>query len=1248
MAAINKRKLLESAQKNLQKGAVDKALKDYEALLGADPRDANVRLKVGDLKLRLGKADEAIAAYLKVADQFTRDGFDAKAVAIYKQVSKLDPKRYDVFIPLADLYQRLGLTSEAMVALQTAAEAYQRDGRKREALDLLRRMASLDATNTTSRLKVAELLLQEGLAAEALVEFTEAAAELDRQGDWEARATVLVRVVELAPDNVESCEALVTVCFEHNQSKRAEPYARKLVAADPERAESLEVLAQILSANGDEPGAIDFFRKAADAWIARGMEDRARAILQRHIPSEPFDFGGTTDPLDTGALAGGARESDSPFGEVGIGGEPLPLDDEFAFVDDDDRLEEPPPPVAPVAPEPKALPKRPEPKAKPEPKPPVEAKTEVKPAPPARTEEKPAAKPAAEAPKAPAPPKPEPVAAKPAPAPKPAPPEPAPLSAAAIAEADAPTDPEQLLAEAGVYLRYGKRERAVASLEELLASEPAHVAGLELLGEVYAGAEDNGRAVEAWTGAVHAAIAAGDATRAASIRTRIEAIDAAAAAALPAPEEAGAGDEISLDDGDDIEIDIDAAEFGDAAEASPSEADASEASDDAGFEIDPSVISDAASDAAAESPVSADASEEIDLEMEIDVDSASFTAQSGEVEEEVADEADASAFESTSLEADEPATESASLDDDIEVSDDFAFEVKTPAVEAAIETPPPVIAEVAEPEQEPEPEPEPESEIALELEEPPAIEAEPQPEPAPEPQPEAVQAAAPSSPPAASEFSSTTSAAIHEELEEASFYFEQGLLDEAESIYLRIVQRAPNHPAALLRLGEIAVARGHDAAEPVAESAPEPIAVEAPEAAPTFAEDDHPEIVEPPDDLDLTAREFGPQNAWDDDTSDDDANTSDAVTASQPPDVASADAALDVTSSSEAPVAEVATPQPVAAPEPPAVVAATPAPVAAAPDAPELTAPEMAMAEESGAPAFDLAAELSEALDDAAPATRAGSSTDEDGFASLFSEFKRGVSRTLGEGDVETHFDLGIAYREMGLFDDAIGEFHYALGSGARRLDALHMMGLCALDLGRAVDAIGHLEQALASPDFPDEREAPLRFDLARAHEAQGDRDRALDAYRRVAELDAEFQDVGARIEALLAGPVATESEADDVEADEGAEAYESFDDLIAESADEAAPRVEPEAETYESFDEFSGEHDDEEEGEGAASAESDDDAEAPVLAEAETEAVAEIEVVEAPIAEAEAEAEPEPEAQPEPEPEPPASAKRRRKISFF
>ncbi|MEN8183472.1 MAG: hypothetical protein ABFS46_13155, partial [Myxococcota bacterium] len=197
--AINKRKLLQSAQKHLQKGALDKALNDYQALLEADRRDTNVRLKVGDLHLRRGEAGQAIEAYLRVAAQFMKDGFDAKAVAIYKQVTKIEATRQEVWEPLAELYQRMGLTAEAMTALQTAADTHHQAGRRREALELLRRMATLDPTNTVSRLKVAELLRAEGLDGEALVEYREAAAELERQGDWEGAAAALAKALDLEP-----------------------------------------------------------------------------------------------------------------------------------------------------------------------------------------------------------------------------------------------------------------------------------------------------------------------------------------------------------------------------------------------------------------------------------------------------------------------------------------------------------------------------------------------------------------------------------------------------------------------------------------------------------------------------------------------------------------------------------------------------------------------------------------------------------------------------------------------------------------------------------------------------------------------------------------------------------------------------------------------------------------------------------------------------------------------------------------
>ena len=528
---------------------------------------------------------------------------------------------------------------------------------------------------------------------------------------------------------------------------------------------------------------------------------------------------------------------------------------------------------------------------------------------------------------------------------------------------------------------------------------------------------------------------------------------------------------------------------------------------------------------------------------------------------------------------------------------------------------------------------------------------------------------------AASDFSSTTSAEISEELEEAAFYFEQGLYDEAEAIYRRVVQRAPNHPVALLRLGEIAVTRGQDAASPVGDGLE---TAELETDAPVAGLHD----IEPPDDLDLTAREFGPGSAWRDEkpgsdavdvpaapeperdaTADDfgagirtsllDEPTPDAVTADaaaiEPSIAVEPDLAPELDLELEPEAEPEPEPELVPEPEPASIAAAQPELL----PEPELTAPEMAVAEDASAPAFDLAAELSESITDApAPATASSASTDEDGFASLFSDFKRGVSRTLGEGDVETHFDLGIAYREMGLLEDAIGEFHYALSSSARRLDALHMMGLCAIDLGRALDAIAHLEQALASPDVPAERETALRFDLGRAHEANGDRERALDAFRRVVELDPGFQDAAARIETLLAAPAAIET---DDETGDG-EAYESFDDLVAEGTDETLTEAEaPATEVYESFEEFLSDDEDDENAAAVEVAEAAVTAAAePVIEDVIEEAAADEAVAAEAIAEEHVAREPEAEPaveDPAPapvEPDPPPGPSRRRKVSFF
>ena len=378
----------------------------------------------------------------------------------------------------------------------------------------------------------------------------------------------------------------------------------------------------------------------------------------------------------------------------------------------------------------------------------------------------------------------------------------------------------------------------------------------------------------------------------------------------------------------------------------------------------------------------------------------------------------------------------------------------------------------------------------------------------------------------------TTPARVAEDLEEAEFYFEQGLLDESRAFYERILAAAPNHPQAMLRLGEIA-ARSGGPAPTVPAAAPPPAPLAPPPAAKRI------EIAAPELEIDL-----GPELDLPD--PDDDATPA-PVEVAPPPE-------------------PVRPPAPPPAPPPRPVAAPAPAPVSPPAPAPprmqaEVTNPSLegiAAAADSGD--FDLAAALAIGSDEPVGRTLAG--TEEEAFEQVFDAFKTGVERQLGEGDHEARYDLGIAYKEMGLLDDAIAAFQLAMGAPERKLACLHMMGLCALDLGRAADAVAHLEQALSLPDLPSDQRVPLRYDAARAYGALGDVTRARAAFAEVRAADPDFGDVEQELARLAnARPAGATGRA---------ETYESFDDLLAETP------VPSSAQRYESFDDLFGDDGDE------------------------------------------------------------------------
>jgi len=181
----------------------------------------------------------------------------------------------------------------------------------------------------------------------------------------------------------------------------------------------------------------------------------------------------------------------------------------------------------------------------------------------------------------------------------------------------------------------------------------------------------------------------------------------------------------------------------------------------------------------------------------------------------------------------------------------------------------------------------------------------------------------------------------------------------------------------------------------------------------------------------------------------------------------------------------------------------------------DLDEPEEAEAEEEAdEDDFDLAAELDDDDDtsDGTIGTLVGVGSLGKGFSDVFSAFKKGIQEHVAEGDADTHYDLAIAYKEMGLNEDAVRELETVLKTGSRSIEALSLLATCKLSLGQAEEAAAHLEDALVRAGDSDESSVSLRYDLAEALLAAGHEAEALEAFQKVAAADPEFRDVSERI----------------------------------------------------------------------------------------------------------------------------------------
>src|SRR6266567_3487405 len=140
---------------------------------------------------------------------------------------------------------------------------------------------------------------------------------------------------------------------------------------------------------------------------------------------------------------------------------------------------------------------------------------------------------------------------------------------------------------------------------------------------------------------------------------------------------------------------------------------------------------------------------------------------------------------------------------------------------------------------------------------------------------------------------------------------------------------------------------------------------------------------------------------------------------------------------------------------------------------------------------------------------------EEQDFQDMLTRFKQGIDENIDETDFQSHYDLGVAFKEMGLLDEAIAELQKALRAPEGKLRTSEMLGICFFEKGAFGVAESILRRGLDLAASGDQERLGVLYWLGRALEQQGKKADARDLYGRVFAVDIRFLDAEQRVKAL-------------------------------------------------------------------------------------------------------------------------------------
>ena len=253
--AFDKAKVLKAAEKFLSQGKINAAIKEYRQIVDNDTDDLTTLNMLGDLYVRSNKKEEAISCFERIAEHYSAQEFNLKAIAMYRKIERLRPHDRVIALKLAELYASQGLVHDARAQYLVVADSYTRAGDNKHALEVLHKIADLDPNNTEIRLKLADGYLKENMRREAAEAFVQAANRLHQTNAYDKALDSYNKALQLVRDDREALRGMLETHIARGTADEAAEVLDRAVETHEDDKELVSMLARAYLEAEDPRGA---------------------------------------------------------------------------------------------------------------------------------------------------------------------------------------------------------------------------------------------------------------------------------------------------------------------------------------------------------------------------------------------------------------------------------------------------------------------------------------------------------------------------------------------------------------------------------------------------------------------------------------------------------------------------------------------------------------------------------------------------------------------------------------------------------------------------------------------------------------------------------------------------------------------------------------------------------------------------------------------------------------------------------